>query len=310
MKTYAISFGWVVAVAAAFSLAGCNNQPAGETGDVGDTPPDTVAADGGHDDHEGHGHDHSAAGPHGGDLVELGEEEYHAEVVHEGGGVTVYMLDGSAKNASPVDAAEVMINLVHDGKPEQFVLQASPDSGDPQGKASRFVSDDAELAQDLDAGVEARLMVNVGGTPYNGQISHDHGHDHGDDGHAGHGHGHAGDDALVWRQEGIQEGDYTITLGHHGTELHAGEPVEPAVMITSGGKDVADARVFSSILIGDKTVADEKPTVFEPKTAEEPAHYAQGTLLVPPGAEQVTLRYRIVLPDGEQKSFDVSVDAK
>lgn len=308
MLTRFHSFGWSAAAAAAFSLAGCNNQPAEETGAVGDTPPDTVAADEGHDDHEGHGHDHPAAGPHGGDLVELGEEEYHAEVVHEGGSVTVYMLDGSAKNASPVDAADITINLVHDGKPEQFKLAAVPQEGDGAGKASRFVSDDAELAKDLDAGVEARLMMNVGGTPYNGQISH--GHDHGDDGHAGHGHSHAGDDALVWRQEGIEEGDYTITLGHHGTELHAGEPVEPAVMITTDGKDVADAKVFNSLLVGEKTVAKETPTVYEPKTAEEPAHYAQGELVVPKGADQVTVRYRIVLPGGEEKSYDVPIDVK
>ena len=42
MMTRLHSFGWSAAVAAAFSLAGCNGQPAGETGDVGDTPPDTV----------------------------------------------------------------------------------------------------------------------------------------------------------------------------------------------------------------------------------------------------------------------------
>src|SRR5688572_17504984 len=62
-------------------------------------------------------HSHAAAGPHGGDLIGLGNEEYHAELVHDeaAGSVTLYVLDSAAKASVPIDATEVTINLTHDG---------------------------------------------------------------------------------------------------------------------------------------------------------------------------------------------------
>jgi hypothetical protein len=71
-------------------------------------------------------HAHASAGPHGGSLIELGEEEYHAELVHDdaSGIVTVYLLDSAAKTAVPIDATEVVINLKHEGRGEQFKQQA------------------------------------------------------------------------------------------------------------------------------------------------------------------------------------------
>jgi hypothetical protein len=75
---------------------------------ISELPPDT----GDHDEHA-----HPNEGPHHGDLVELGNEEYHAEVVHgEAGSVTVYILDSAAKVAVPIEAAELMINISHDGE--------------------------------------------------------------------------------------------------------------------------------------------------------------------------------------------------
>lgn len=65
--------------------------------------------------------------------------------------------------------------------------------------------------------------------------------------------------------------------------LHAGEEVEPAVSITRNGEPVSDSRVFNALFSADgKTqLAKEVATVYEPTTAEEPAHYAQGTLAIP-----------------------------
>lgn len=122
-------------------------------------------------------HDHPSEGPHHGGLIELGNEEYHAELVHDdaAGTVTIYLLDSAARAAVPVDAKELQINLSHDGNAEQFKLAASPDSGDPVGKASRFVSSDAELAEELDhEGVQAQLVVSIAGKQYRGAIEHDH----------------------------------------------------------------------------------------------------------------------------------------
>ena len=134
-------------------------------------------------------HDHPTEGPHHGGLIELGNEEYHAELVHDeaAGTVTIYLLDSSAKNAVPIEAETLLVNLTHDGQAEQFSLAAHPQISDPSGKASRFNSTDSELAEELDhEGVEAQLVVSILGKQYRGEIHHEHGHE----GHEHEGHGH------------------------------------------------------------------------------------------------------------------------
>ncbi|MCA9125569.1 MAG: hypothetical protein KDB22_00725 [Planctomycetales bacterium] len=122
-------------------------------------------------------HAHPSEGPHHGTLVELGNEEYHVEVTHDAASVTVYVLDSTAKKAVPVDSSDLTINILHDGKPEQFKLLASPEQGDPSGKSSRFTLADAELAGHLDEeSASPKLSVTIGGTPYRGEIKHDHDH--------------------------------------------------------------------------------------------------------------------------------------
>lgn len=120
-------------------------------------------------------HDHPSEGPHHGTLTELGNEEFHAELVHDEKSVTIYILDSAAKKAVPIDAAELTINILHDGTPEQFKLAASPDSGDPSGKSSRFTLADEELAGHIEEDAAApKLTVTINGTPYRGEIKHDH----------------------------------------------------------------------------------------------------------------------------------------
>lgn len=161
----------------AMIVAGCSNDSA--TGPETAGPPNTMDS---HDDHAGHAH--PSEGPHHGDLIELGNEEYHAEILHDedAGTVTIYVLNGAATEQVPIDATEVTINAKHNGTPEQFTLTASSDANDPQGKSSRFVSNDEELAHHLDEeGAEPRLVLTINGKSYRGTISHDHdheGHDH------------------------------------------------------------------------------------------------------------------------------------
>jgi len=160
----------------ALMLTGCQQNPAPAPA----TPPAGTSSGA----HKEHGHEHPSEGPHHGHLVELGNEEFHAEVVHEKDTVTVYILDGTAKSAVPIEATELTINLSHDGKPEQFKLDASRDSADPEGKSSRFVSKDEHLGEALDAkGSSGKLVVTIQGKQYTGKVSHDHDHDH-----AGHKH--------------------------------------------------------------------------------------------------------------------------
>ena len=163
-------------------MFGCGSRPP-EAEPSASTPAKVPATDGeandGHDEHA-----HAEHGPHQGMLVELGNERYHAEVVHDeqAGTVTVYLLDGSAKESVATEATEIVINLKHAGQGEQFKLAAAPQEGDKPGTSSRFQSDDKELSADLDAeGAEARLAIDIAGKSYSGKIAHahDHVHEHG-----------------------------------------------------------------------------------------------------------------------------------
>jgi len=179
MKFFVMTLSVVVSIA----LVGCGSST--------EAPPkaSSHADHDEHDDHEdGDEHGHPSEGPHHGSLIELGNnEKYHAELVHDetSGSVTIYVLDSAAKNAVPIEATEVRVNLSHDGEAEQFTLAASPDAGDPSGKSSRFVSTEEELAEDLDHdGTEAKLVITIGGKQYRGAIEHDHdGHDEHEDDH-------------------------------------------------------------------------------------------------------------------------------
>jgi hypothetical protein len=127
-------------------------------------------------------HHHADKGPHGGALIELGEEEYHGEIVMEDKthSVIIYLLGSNAKDPVAVEAPEVFINLKHGSKPLQFKLKASPTKTDPKGKASRFVLKDHDLMHDLGHdNAQARLRVKIAGKSYSGEIeATDHHHDH------------------------------------------------------------------------------------------------------------------------------------
>jgi hypothetical protein len=86
------------------------------------------------------------------------------------------VLDSKAETTVPIDAAEVTINLQHEGRGEQFKLAASADASDPAEKSSRFVSTDAALAEGLDReGAEAQIVLNIDGRQYRGTVAHEHG---------------------------------------------------------------------------------------------------------------------------------------
>src|SRR3982751_3555980 len=57
-------------------------------------------------------HDHAHHGPHNGHLMEIGEEEYHAEWTHDDSGkITFYVLDSDAKKEVPIAADELTIDV-------------------------------------------------------------------------------------------------------------------------------------------------------------------------------------------------------
>ena len=129
-----------------------------------------------------HAHAHPTEGPHHGSLIELGREDYHAELVHDDAANTVmiYMLDGAAKDAVPIDAKQLTLNLLVSGKPQQFQLAAQPQSTDPEGTCSAFGCTSEPMCKALDAkGTTGRLNVEVSGKRFVGKLGgHAHNHPH------------------------------------------------------------------------------------------------------------------------------------
>jgi hypothetical protein len=130
----------------------------------------------------GHVHAHPTEGPHHGELIELGKEDYHAELVHDDATntVTIYILDGAAKDAVSIDAKQLTLNLLVSGKPQQFQLAAMPQSADPEGRCSAFGCTSEPMCRAIDAkGTTGRLNVEVSGKRFVGKLArHSHHHAH------------------------------------------------------------------------------------------------------------------------------------
>ncbi len=183
MVSRLMRFSNASALTLALILTGCTDAPISEKSTTS-SEPHAHAADGEDHSHAA-GHPHASEGPHHGLLVELGGDAYHAELVHtDDGEVTVYILDGTATKAVPIEAQDITINLSHSGNAEQFQLPAAPEAGDPAGMSSRFTLSDPHRGEDLDAeGATAKLVITINGKPYSGRIAHTHdhaglGHDH------------------------------------------------------------------------------------------------------------------------------------
>lgn len=127
-----------------------------------------------------HAHAHPTEGPHHGSLIELGREDYHAELVHDDttDTVTIYILDAAAAKAVPITAKQLMLNVRAAGAAQQFPLAAQPQSTDPAGSSSAFAATDQQLCALLDTkGSSGRLSVEIAGKRYVGRVGgHTHPH--------------------------------------------------------------------------------------------------------------------------------------
>lgn len=124
-------------------------------------------------------HSHPEHGPHGGELIELGKEAFHAELMHGQGDISIYVLDGSATKQVPIRSEKLVVSLQHEGQVATFELVANPELNDAAGQTARFTSTDAKLNEWLDAGSEGAVVIQIEGKSYTGTIAHDHaGHDH------------------------------------------------------------------------------------------------------------------------------------
>jgi hypothetical protein len=166
------TFGAMLSLAAAIGfctgLAGCTSATGGKGAGDG-----KAAAE----------HAHVHHGPHNGHLMEIGEEEYHAEWTDdESGKVTFYFLDGEAKKEVPIDAEEITIEVkIGDKEPTSYKLVAV----EPKDmKASAFAIVDKNLQGVLEVvseGVTKKFpKLTIGGKTFeNLKIEeHKHGDEH------------------------------------------------------------------------------------------------------------------------------------
>lgn len=123
-------------------------------------------------------HDHASEGPHGGAIVEWGEDEYHLEflVDHDKKQTTVYVLDDKAAKASPIAVETLTLILTHGKTPIEIALKADPDTADPKGKSSRFTAVHDELAKKIE--FKGTIRGTVAGKPYEGDFVEKADHDH------------------------------------------------------------------------------------------------------------------------------------
>ena len=123
-------------------------------------------------------HGHGQKGPNGGEIVELGDEDFHAEVVlnEKKGELSIYILGSDAKTAKPIEATELVLSFKHGDKSEDFKLLATKQEGDAEGQASLFFTADPKLLDELHEHAEdgAALTFTVGEKKLAGVIKHSH----------------------------------------------------------------------------------------------------------------------------------------
>jgi hypothetical protein len=165
----------VVGLYCVWALPGCERG-----GEFAEYKPAEVTEE----DHE-HGHDHDHEhhdfGPHDGHIIELGEHEYHAELVFDKSAhsLTVYLFGHELDEPLAIDQPSVSVALEVDGQEQAFTLTPAPQDGEAEGKSSRFeLKDDATLAEHFDdvEDLKGHVEVTIQGRSYTGEISHDHEH--------------------------------------------------------------------------------------------------------------------------------------
>ena len=127
----------------------------------------------GHQHQPGDAKGHTHTGPSGGQLIVLGDDEYHAELLidHEKGEATVHLLDRTGRTLLPIEQPEILLNLLIQNRPQQVTLFARPTETDPPGLSARFVGSSEILRQERP--LAGRLSVEIHGKPYTGQLAHD-----------------------------------------------------------------------------------------------------------------------------------------
>jgi hypothetical protein len=117
-----------------------------------------------HDEHDHHGHEH-AVGPHHGSVVELGEEEFHAEIVvdDKSHALRIYLLGPDAKTDATTTAGNLTL-VLNDTPP----LTLKGVSGAAEGQFSTFELIDEKVVHEItEAGyIHGTLICKIGEKNY------------------------------------------------------------------------------------------------------------------------------------------------
>lgn len=156
---------------------GCGEQPAPKTNMPAPLGASTTPAK---DDHghkpNGAGHAAHGAGPHEGVLADWGGGKFHVEfcVDHDKQEATVYILGDDEKTATPVKATSILLSIT-DPKFD-IELAASPQEGEAEGTASRFVGKHESLGKVQE--FAGTISGEIEGTPYAGDFKEEPHDDH------------------------------------------------------------------------------------------------------------------------------------
>ena len=120
-------------------LVGCNR----DAGKPGKEKDHDHAKDGDHkhDKGEKKGDDHThKPAAHGGTIVSVGTDNYHAEVVFaKDGDLNLYTLGKDESKSISVEIQTLKAHVKHDEKSHEMELKPEPQKDDPKGKTSLFV---------------------------------------------------------------------------------------------------------------------------------------------------------------------------
>jgi len=164
---------WILVFFISFMLAaGCQQSSP--------SPPPGAGEHQHPEDH--HDHDHGALGPHGGHVLVLGDEQYHAEWTHDdkNGEIVIYLLDAEIKQDVTTESELITIATTIRGETQAYELAAdNQDQADPP-RASRFKTTNPNLLTALKqagSGVDAQVRVLIDGSLLRGTFEkHDHDH--------------------------------------------------------------------------------------------------------------------------------------
>jgi hypothetical protein len=156
--------GLVLVVAA--GVAGCFQRASDDSQDDSSKPAPAVKSNG--NGNEEHAH---KPGEHGGRITNIGQDNYHAEVVVEkGGALRLHILGKDESKIQEVEIQELTAYLQAEGDAEAVpvVLKADPQADDAKGKTSQF-------AGKLPAALKGRMIsgsahIKIAGERYRFQI--------------------------------------------------------------------------------------------------------------------------------------------